>query len=174
MHATDQSVQGEDMTDEKEKIESLRKDLFMAIANRALIYTAILKELREELGEEKASDIFKRAIFNHGKNVAGRLDIPKTLAEFKDWLMDFFPDGGAMNEPEVVRFDEDELAVRLPRCPLKEAWRLSGLSDDEVADMCRHADAFDLGFFGSVFDYSMELWTDRSDDACVLHFRTRK
>ena len=162
------------MAGENEKIESLRKDLFMAIANRGLIYTAILKEMRQELGEEKASDIFKRAIFNHGKNMAERLDVPNTLGEFKDWLMDFLPDGGAMNEPEVVRFEEVELAVKLPRCPLKEAWRLSGLSDEEVADMCRHADSFDLGFFGSVFDYTMELWADRPDDACILHFKPRK
>jgi hypothetical protein len=99
---------------------------------------------------------------------------PGTLAEFKDWLLDFFPDGGAMNEPDVIRCDEDELAVRIPRCPLKEGWRMFGLSDDEVADMCRHADAFDHGFFGSFFDYEMELWAGRPDDACVLHFRPKK
>jgi hypothetical protein len=161
------------MADEKGKIESLRKDLFMAIANRGLIYTALLNEMRAELGEEKASEIFRRAIFNHGKNMAERLDIPATLGEFKDWLMDFFPDAGAMNEPEIVRFDEEELAVKLPRCPLKEAWRMAGLSEEEVADMCRHADSFDLGFFGSVFDYTMELWADNPDDACVLRFRPK-
>jgi hypothetical protein len=159
--------------DDKEKIESLRKDLFMATANRGLIYTAILKELREELGEEKASEIFKRAIFNHGRNMASTFDAPDNLPEFKDWLLELFPDGGAMNEPEVLRCDEEELAVRMPRCPLKEAWRLYGLNDEEVADMCRHADAFDHGFFGSFFEYSMELWADRPDDSCVLHFRPK-
>ncbi|NQU08296.1 MAG: L-2-amino-thiazoline-4-carboxylic acid hydrolase, partial [Candidatus Abyssubacteria bacterium] len=108
------------MTDDKEKIEALRKDLFMATVNRGLVYTAILKEMREQLGEEKASEIFKRAIYNHGKNTAKLFDVPDTLAEFKGWLLDFFPDGGAMNEPEVIRCDEEELAVKLPRCPLKE------------------------------------------------------
>ncbi len=162
------------MSDDKKKIESLRKDLFMATANRGLVYTAILKELREELGEERASDIFKRAIYNHGRNVAKMFDVPDTIEEFKDWLLDFFPDGGAMNEPEVIRCDEEELAVKLPRCPLKEGWRMFGLSDEEVADMCRHADSFDHGFFGSFFDYSMDLWAEQPDDACILRFRPKK
>ena len=162
------------MGSDKEKIESLRKDLFMATANRAMVYTAILTEMRKELGEENASKIFKRAIYNHGKNSASMFEVPDTIAEFKDWLLDFFPDDGAMNEPDVIRCDEKELAVRLPRCPLKEAWRMSGLSADEVADMCRHADSFDHGFFGSFFDYSMDLWAERPDDACVLRFRPKK
>jgi predicted ArsR family transcriptional regulator len=162
------------MDDDKKKIEKLRKELFQATANRGLVYTAILRELRNEVGEEKASEIFKRAIFKHGLAVAKVISPPDTLKEFRDWLMNFFPDDGAMNEPEIVRFDEEELAVRLPRCPLKEAWRMFGLKDEEVADMCRHADAFDRGFFGSIFDYEMDLWADRADDACILHFRPKK
>lgn len=162
------------MSDDKEKIASLRKDLFLATANRGWVYTAILKELRKELGDERASEIFKRAIYNHGKTLAEKLDVPDNIEEFKDWLLDFFPDGGAMNEPEVIRCDEEELAVKLPRCPLKEGWRMMGLSDEEVADMCRHADAFDHGFFGSFFGYEMELWADRDDDSCVLHFTPEK
>ena len=97
------------MGDDKERIERLRKDLFLATANRGLVYTAVLKELREEFGEERASEIFKRAIYNHGKNVAQMFDVPDTLAEFKEWLLDFFPDGGAMNEPEVDRTPERRL-----------------------------------------------------------------
>ena len=159
---------------DKEKIEALRRDLFNATANRGLVYTAVLRELRKELGEERASEIFKRAIYNHGVSLAKMFDPPDTLTEFKDWLLDFFPDEGNMNEPEVIRCDEQELAVKVPRCPLKEAWRMFGLSDEEVADMCRHADAFDHGFFGSFFDYSMDLWAEQPDDACILHFRPRK
>ena len=45
----------------------------LATANRGLVYTAILKEMRKELGEEKASQIFKRAIFDHGVKMAGFL-----------------------------------------------------------------------------------------------------
>ncbi len=58
------------MSDQDETIERLRGDLFTATANRGLVYTAILKEMRKELGDEKASQIFKRAIFEHGVKMA--------------------------------------------------------------------------------------------------------
>jgi hypothetical protein len=161
------------MSDEKEIIESLKRDVFMATANRGLVYTAILTELRKELGDEKAGELFKRAIYNHGLNMAKLFDPPDTIEEFKNWLLDFFPAGGAMNEPEVIRCDKDGLDVKVPRCPLKEGWRMFGLNEEEVADMCRHADSFDLGFFGSFFDYSMDLWSTQPDDACILHFRPK-
>ena len=162
------------MSREKERIEALRKDVFLAHANRALIYTEVLREMRKALGEERATGIFKRALYNHGVNLAARMDYPKALEAFKDWLLGFLPAGGELNEPEVVRSSADELVVKFPRCPLKEAWRMAGLSETEVADMCDHADAFDHGFFGSVFDYTMDLWSTQPDDACVLTFRLRK
>lgn len=161
------------MSEDKEKIEALTKDVFMATANRALVYSAVLTEMRKELGEEKASEIFKRAIYNHGLNTAKMFDPPDNIEGFRDWLLDFFPAGGALNEPEVISCTSDELKVKVPRCPLKEAWRMAGLSDDEVADLCNHADSFDHGFFGSFFDYTMDLWADQPDDACILTFRTK-
>ena len=99
---------------------------------------------------------------------------PSTIEAFKDWLLDFLPDDGAMQEPEVLRCDEGGLDIKFGRCPLKDAWRMSNLSEEEVADMCRHADSFDHGFFGSIFDYSMDLWTEQPDDSCILHFRPKK
>jgi hypothetical protein len=60
-----------DLSERDETIEKLRGDLFAATANRGLVYTAILREMRKELGEEKASQIFKRAIFDHGAKMAG-------------------------------------------------------------------------------------------------------
>ncbi len=162
------------MSNQDETIEALRKDLFLATANRGLVYTAILKEMRKELGDEKASQIFKRAIFEHGAKMAEFLNPPGELEAFKDWLLAFLPDNGAMQEPEVMRCDEEGLDVKMRRCPLKEGWRMMNLSAEEVADLCRHADAFDHGFFGSVFDYSMDLWSEQPDDSCILRFRPKR
>ena len=71
-------------------------------------------EIREDAdtGSEKA--LFKRAIRNHGESMAKMFDAPDDIEGFRDWLLDFFPAGGEMNEPEVIRCDEEELAVRLP------------------------------------------------------------
>ena len=162
------------MGDRDATIEGLRRDVFSATVNRGLVYAAILKEMREELGEERASQIFKRAVFDHGVKTAGFLKPPEELEEFKEWLLGFLPDGGAMHEPEVIRCDEDGLDVKMRRCPLKEGWRMMNLSEEEVADLCRHADAFDHGFFGSVFEYSMDLWSEQPDDSCILHFRRKR
>lgn len=162
-----------DMDREKEGMEKLRKDLFMALANRALIYTSLLREMRKELGGEKASEIFKQALFRHGVSMAELLNFPREMEKFKDWLLDFLPAGGSMHEPEVVSCNQEELVIRFARCPLKDAWRMYGLGEEEVADMCEHADHFDLGFFGSVFDYTMDLWSRRPDDRCVLTFRLK-
>jgi hypothetical protein len=75
---------------------------------------------------------------------------------------------------EEMRCDEEGLDVKPRRCPLKEGWRMLDMSRDEVADTCRHADSFDHGFFGSIFDYSMDLWTEHADDSCILHFRPKR
>ena len=162
------------MSEQDEKIEALRRDVFSATVNRGLVYTAILGEMRKELGEERANEIFKRAIHGHGVKMSKFLDPPSNIEEFKEWLLAFLPDGGAMHEPEVLRCDEEGLDVKLRRCPLKEGWRMLDMSRDEVADMCRHADSFDHGFFGSIFDYSMDLWTEHADDSCILHFRPKR
>jgi len=161
------------MDDKDRKMEALRKDVFSATVNRGLVYTAILREMRKELGNERATEIFKRAIHNHGLNMAKFLNPPHAIEEFKAWLLAFLPDGGAMHEPEVLHSDEKGLDIKFRRCPLKEGWRMVGLSRDEVADMCKHADAFDHGFFGGMFEYSMDLWTEQSDDSCILHFRPK-
>jgi hypothetical protein len=166
-------TKGTTMSPEHDPIEALKKDVFMAHANRALVYTEVLREMRKELGEERSAEIFKRALRNHGVNMARIMAYPKDLPGFQDWLLEFLPARGALNEPEVLRSSEEELVVKFPRCPLKEAWRMAGLSDAEVADMCEHADAFDHGFFGSEFDYTMDLWSTHPDDACVLTFRPR-
>jgi hypothetical protein len=162
------------LSERDETIEGLRRDLFSATANRGLVYTAILREMRKELGEERASRIFKRAIFDHGVKMASLFNPPNRIEEFKEWLLAFLPDGGAMHEPEVMRCDEEGLDIKMHRCPLKEGWRMMNLTEDEVADLCRHADAFDHGFFGSVFDYSMDLWAEQPDDSCILRFRPRR
>jgi hypothetical protein len=161
------------LSNKDQKIEALRKDAFTATANRGLIYTAILREMRKELGEEAASRIFKRAIHDHGIKMKEFLNPPDNIEEFREWFLAFLPDGGGMHEPEVLRCDEDGLDIKLHRCPLKEGWRMLGLSKEEVADMCTHADAFDHGFFGSIFDYSMDLWTEQQDDSCILRFRPK-
>jgi hypothetical protein len=80
------------VSEDERKIETLRKDLFLATANRGLAYTAILREMREELGAERASEIFRRALHNHGVNMASVIRPPDKIEEFRGWLSAFLPD----------------------------------------------------------------------------------
>jgi predicted ArsR family transcriptional regulator len=169
-------VSDEDLNEDglNKKLDALRQDVFTATVNRGLVYKAILEEMRKELGEAKASQIFKRAIRDHGEKMAGLLNPPATMAEFEQWLLAMLPDDGAMHEPEVLRCDEEGLDIKFHRCPLKEGWRMLNMTREQVEDMCRHADSFDHGLFGSVFDYSMEPWSQQPDDSCVLRFRPKR
>ena len=99
--------------DEQKTIETLRRDLFLANVNRGMVLTAILREMRKELGDEKASAILKQAIYNHGVNTAKFFTPPDNLKEFKDWLLDFFPGEGKMNVMLTFRRQSLVFAGRL-------------------------------------------------------------
>ena len=62
------------------------------------------------------------------------------------------------------------VAFRLPLTLLSVG---RSFQQGQVADMCKHADAFDHGFFGGIFEYSMDLWSEQPDDSRVLHFRPK-
>ena len=120
------------MSEQDEQIEGLRKDLFLATANRGLVYTAILREMRKELGEEKASEIFKRAIFDHGVRMAGFLNPPSQPEEFKDWLLAFLPDGGAVIDTPGMR----EIQVWSDDESVQDSFN----DIEEIAVQCRFTD----------------------------------
>ncbi len=46
--------------------ESLRKQLYGSFKNRAMMYWHIYQALEKELGEQKATKILKRGIYNRG------------------------------------------------------------------------------------------------------------
>ena len=52
-----------------------------------------------------------------------------------------------MFQPEVLRSDAESLDIKFHACPLREAWQESGLSDAEVATLCRIAARIDNGTF---------------------------
>lgn len=47
--------------------ELLREQLYAQIKNRAMMYFHIFNEMREEIGEERAIAVMKRAIYKRGR-----------------------------------------------------------------------------------------------------------
>lgn len=158
--------------------EKLREALRAQIKNRAMMYYHIFNEIRQETGDEKATEMMKRAIYKRG------LEVGKILAKYApsdfEGLRDAFlervvPDEDRIFNPEVRRCDEQELEIKMRQCPLKEAYQEAGLSDEETARMLEIAGQVDKGTFeGAGFSFSGETWRPGKEGCCHFHIRSRK
>jgi len=157
--------------------QELREMLRASIKNRAMIYYHFYNELRQEIGEEKATEILKRAIYKRGYEIGKRFAqyAPGELKDLKDAFLDFVPDKGGMFEPELLRCDSEALDIKFHQCPLKEAYQEAGLSDEEIAKMLDIASQVDYGTFeGAGFKFSAETWKAGREGCCHLHIRPGK
>ncbi len=157
--------------------ETLRRQLYDSYKNRARIYHLVFDELRNELGDERAEEVMKRAIYRRGWEIGpakyGRF-APDDLAGLKAAFLDGIPDAGRMFQPEVLRADADSLDIKFHACPLREAWEESELPPDEVATLCRIAARIDNGTFeGAGFDFSADTWQPGGEGCCCLHIRRK-
>ena len=154
--------------------ELLRERLQAQIKNRAMMYYHIFNELRKEFGEDKAVEILKRAIYKRGLEI-GRMLAKYAPGDLKGLKEAFFnqvvPDEG-MYQPEAIKCDDEELEVKMHRCPLKEAYQEAGLSEKETATMLNIAAQVDYGTFeGAGFRFSAEAWQPGRSGCCHLHIR---
>ncbi len=156
-----------------------RSETRAAFKNRAIIYAYLLDELKAEIGEERAIAVMKRAIHRRGVDVGAKY---KEAAENRDLgaIADIFcgdsPCAGALFEPGVEELQEDTVVLRMTSCPLLDAWREAGLSEDDADTLCDVASAIDEGTFESA---GLELtFLDRlgkpGSRSCLLRLRLRK
>ncbi|MDY0042301.1 MAG: L-2-amino-thiazoline-4-carboxylic acid hydrolase [Desulforhabdus sp.] len=157
--------------------QNLRELLYAQIKNRGMMYYYIFKELREEVGEKRAVEIMKRAIYKRGLEVGKALAryAPDDLEGLKNaFLTRVVPDDDKMFAPEVLRCDKEELEIKLRQCPLKDAYREAGLSEEEMATMLGIAAQVDYGTFeGAGFAFSAETWQPGKKGCCHLHIRPK-
>jgi hypothetical protein len=154
--------------------EALRRQLYDSFANRAHIYHLLFHQLRSELGEAKAAELMGRAIYQRGVQNAAKYApfAPRDLEGLKQAFIGNLPDGGAMFAPEVVRCDAEALDIKFHRCPLKQAWLDGGLSQEEVATLCRIAAQVDQGLFEAAgFRFHADTYQPGGEGCCFLHIR---
>jgi hypothetical protein len=155
-------------------VERLRGELYAAFKNRALMYWHVFDELRRALGEPQATGLMARAIEARGREI-GRAFArygPADLAGLRDAFVEFVPDEGRMFAPRVDRCDREALDIKLQRCPLKEAWQEAGVSEADIATLCRIAGRVDNGTFEAAgFEFSADTWQPGRDGCCHLHIR---
>ena len=148
-----------------------------AMKMRARMYYHIFSELREELGEERATALMKRAIRKGGADSAQYFSqyAPADLPGLKDAFLSWVPDNAAMFSPEVVTCNDQELVIQFHACPLKEAYEEMGLDDAEKEKILAIAAAVDGGLFGEAgFDFSSTTWKPGQTGCCRLHIRPGK
>ena len=152
----------------------LRQQLYASFKHRAHLYWLIYDELSKEIGEEKASEVLRRAIYRRGVAVGSQYaeHAPNDLDGLRQAFLQNIPDDGRMFAAQVEHCDADRLDITLSSCPLKDAWQEAGLNQQQVATMCRIAAEIDLGTFeGAGFAFSAETWQAEADGCCHLHIR---
>lgn len=131
-------------------LERSRAETRAAFENRALMYFHLFEVLAEELGDERAVELMKRAIYRRGLEV-GRKYRPAGEAGDLDEVGRIFCGGspcqGALFEPGVDSRGEDVVVLRMTACPLVETWRAAGASPKEIDTLCQIAAAVDEGTF---------------------------
>ena len=138
--------------DTADALELARQETRAAFENRALVYYYVFQELADEIGPERAGEVMSRAIRRRGaetgtkyRAAAAALD----LAEVARLFCETSPCQGALFSPGVEDSSGDQVVVRMSSCPLVDAWRSVGLSDDEIERMCDIASAVDEGTFSA-------------------------
>jgi L-2-amino-thiazoline-4-carboxylic acid hydrolase len=157
--------------------EALRRELYESYKNRARIYHLIFDELRNEFGADRAEAVLKRAVYRRGVEIGAAKFArfaPHDLAGLKAAFLDGIPDDGRMFQPEVLPSDAEAVDIKFHACPLRESWQESGLSDAEVATLCRIAARIDNGTFeGAGFQFSADTWQPGGEGCCLLHIRRK-
>ncbi len=152
---------------------SLARELDAAFGNRALIYWSIYEELRAELGPERAATILGRAIERRGAAAGAALfaRLPvRTPATVAEAFLAVSPDEGRLFPHEVRRDPDGAVHIKVTRCPLKDAWVAAGLSDADLATICKIAGRFDTGCFGAAgIGFAADTWTAGATGCCHLH-----
>ena len=152
----------------------LREHLFNAFKHRAVLYYYFFDEIRKEVGEERATEITKRAIYRRGEDV-GRIFAAYGPGDVQGLEMAFLgslPEAETFLQPEVTRSDAEGVDIKFHRCPLLEGWKEAGIPDDDIAKIADIAAAIDHGIFRSVgFAFDSDTWQPGHEGCCHLHIR---
>ena len=148
-----------------------------ATRQRAAVYAHLFQVLRKRLGESRAFDLMREAIYNFGREKSMRNyseearggDLARAAHEFAS------PDPVKQFQfaPRIVSLAPDEAVIVLSKCPLVDEWRAMGLPDKDVETLCRIAHSVDFGTWEGAlpFDLSFEGTRGEGREECVLRVK---
>jgi predicted ArsR family transcriptional regulator len=132
-------------------LEQSRRETRAAFENRALMYAYIYDELAAELGEERATEILKRAIRRRGLEIGAKYRDAASRGDLEEVARIFVegsPAAGSLFEPGVEEEPtEGRLVLRMTSCPLVDAWEAAGYDAGYIDHLCEVAAEVDHGTF---------------------------
>ena len=161
------------------ELEQARAETRHSFENRALVYSALYDELVAVMGEEKTTEIMKRAIFNRGLDVGLKYRPAASAGDLEEVggiFCDGSPCAGTLFTPGIEDADEGRIVLSMTTCPLHDAWTAEGRTPEQVDRLCEIAAAVDEGTFESA---GLDLkFLDRlgvpGSHACLLELRVRE
>lgn len=161
------------------QIEQARAETRASFENRALMYYYIYTEFSAEIGPDRAADTMKRAIRRRGVEIGEHYREAAQAGDLEEVARIFCAESaceGDLFTPGVEERDGERVLLRMETCPLVDAWRKAGLSEQEVDRMCEISSAVDYGTFeGAGLELTFrERQAEPGGTRCVLELRVPK
>jgi nitroreductase len=152
----------------KEALENVRR----ALRRGAMIYHYFCETLVEELGEERGSELIRKAVDAYGKRIgheAKKKVLEKGLTlNPKNFISDL-PDDAWRTEKVIV---DGEERVRVHHCPLAAEWMEWG--DPEKARLYCYVDQAKMKGFNPEYEYIHVKNLLDGDDCCEVVVRRKR
>jgi hypothetical protein len=160
----------------EDELERSHAETRASFENRALMYAYMYEELSDELGEDRATELMKRAIHRRGLEVSRVYRAAAHAGDLEEVgriFCDGSPCAGELFEPGIEEEGDERIVLRMTACPLVDAWRTAGLDPEEIDHLCVIAAAVDEGTFEGA---GLELqFLDRigrpGSEHCLLELR---
>ncbi|MDI7277939.1 MAG: L-2-amino-thiazoline-4-carboxylic acid hydrolase [Anaerolineae bacterium] len=144
-----------------------------AIEDRATYLYLLFQEMRAVCGDEVADAMARRAIFRYGQlkgRAMGKMDSPVDFVEHQ-----MRPGRQEVFEKEVAERSPQRCEIRFHYCPLVEAWKRLGATEQELAQLCDIAMQGDYGMVSEApFGLRVAGSLARGDACCRLILEPRE
>jgi hypothetical protein len=139
---------------------------------RAWAYYYLYKEMENEFGKDKASEIFKNATYKMGQEKAAVKYSDKARENACD-LCEEFVEENQINKSvfskSKVNCSENKCEIEMHSCPLIKGWQEMGLNEREIELMCDLAYQVDFGTFDALgYDLSFSKRLADGGNCCHL------
>lgn len=149
------------------------KAFITATKARAKAYYFIFEEFANEIGEEKAKEIFSKAIYKFGidKSKTFSNDAKKSAKKFGEEFVSN-PISNKVFKQTFIEGNNDYAKIEMKNCPLVEMWKEMRLSKEKISLMCDIAHMVDFGKTETAgYKLKFNSRIADGDDCCLLEIQ---